>query len=69
MWTCDGTEMPTWTRLCTALSCFHKKFLCLPLEVFFRCPKVTFYGKDLVIRATPSDGVNFIPYMKLLGVE
>jgi hypothetical protein len=22
-----------------------------------------------LIRATPSDGVNFIPYMKLLGVE
>jgi hypothetical protein len=21
------------------------------------------------VRATPSDGVNFIPYMKLLGVE
>jgi hypothetical protein len=21
------------------------------------------------LRATPSDGVNFIPYMKLLGVE
>jgi hypothetical protein len=25
--------------------------------------------KKKVIRATPSDGVNFIPYMKLLGVE
>ncbi|CAL4962850.1 unnamed protein product [Urochloa decumbens] len=47
MWTCDNTDMPTWTRLCTVL---------LPQETFvpapggfFRAPKVTFYGKDLLI--------------------
>jgi hypothetical protein len=24
---------------------------------------------EMLVIATPSDGVNFIPYMKLLGVE
>ncbi|KAL6593929.1 hypothetical protein ACP70R_048830 [Stipagrostis hirtigluma subsp. patula] len=47
IWTCDNTDSPTWTWRCSVP---------LPQETiipfpggFFRCPKVTFHGKDLFI--------------------
>jgi hypothetical protein len=74
MWSGGDVDL-RWHRDANMDSTLHRTVL-LPQEIFvpapggfFRCPKVTFYEKDLVIRATPANGVNFIPYMKLLGVE